>query len=99
MRNILEEATHLYEDALINTMHVNAVQGDVLFAEMKVQDKKIISHIDCGARVNVLSIPATQLPWAWNTAIVNPLEAVVFPRRNEIFALKFIIIIEMSDLC
>lgn len=47
-RNMEEESTDLYEDALINTMQVNTVQSDVLFAVLKVKKKKISFQIYWG---------------------------------------------------
>lgn len=36
MRDMEEEPRDLYADAVINNQQVNAVQGDALFAEMKI---------------------------------------------------------------
>lgn len=105
MRDMEEEPTYLYQDTLINTRHVNTVKHDALFAEMKVEDNKIIFQIDFDATVSVLPkslSPAVQFQRTlaklrvWNNAIVHPLDAAEFFIRNikmkEYFSLKFILV-------
>lgn len=60
-----EEPTNLHKDRLIKTLPTNVIQSDVLFVEMKIENKRVRLKIGRGAMVNVppkLLTPATPFP-------------------------------------